>query len=73
MDKWQLDKLTRIEFSKKDISIWQDGSLVILDKEQVFELVELIEKHDKGELKHESTSETKLNGTTTFDGFERNE
>ncbi len=51
MDKWQLDKITKIEFSKKDISIWQDNSLVMLGKEQVFELVELIEKHDKGELK----------------------
>jgi hypothetical protein len=42
--KIKLDKITTAEISYKDISIWQDGSLVILDKEQILELAQIIQK-----------------------------
>lgn len=44
MKKIKLDKITTVEFSHKDISIWQDGSLVVLDNEQVLELAKEIQK-----------------------------
>lgn len=44
----QLDKITKVEFSYKDITIMQDGALVVIDKDQILELARLIEweRHD---------------------------
>ena len=46
--KKQLDPITSVEFSYKDVSIWQDGSLVVLTKDEVIEIAKLIEweRHD---------------------------
>ena len=45
----QLDSITKVEFSYKDITIYQEGALVVITKEEVLELAQLIqaEKHDK--------------------------
>lgn len=44
----QLDTITQVEFSYKDVTIYQEGSLVVLDKEHILELARLIdwERHD---------------------------
>ena len=39
----QLDKLTKVEFSYKDVTIYQDGDLVVIDKDQILELAQLIQ------------------------------
>jgi hypothetical protein len=39
----QLDKLTKAEFSYKDVTIYQDGDLVVIDKDQILELAQLIQ------------------------------
>jgi hypothetical protein len=46
--KKKLDTITSVEFSYKDVTIYQDGSLVVLDKEQILEIARLIdwERHD---------------------------
>ena len=45
----QLDKITKVEFSYKDVTIYQDGDLVVVDKDQILELAQLIqnERNDK--------------------------
>lgn len=45
----QLDSITKVEFSYKDITIYQEGALVVITKEEVLELAQLIqaEKHDQ--------------------------
>jgi len=45
----QLDKITKVEFSYKDVTIYQDGDLVVIDKDQILELAQLIqnERNDK--------------------------
>lgn len=40
--KKQLDVITSVEFSYKDVTIMQDGSLVVLDKDQWLEIAQLI-------------------------------
>lgn len=40
--KKQLDVITSVEFSYKDVTILQDGSLVVLDKDQWLEIAQLI-------------------------------
>ena len=40
--KKQLDKITSVEFSYNDVSIWQEGALVVLTKDEVLELAQLI-------------------------------
>lgn len=44
----QLDKITKVDFSYNDVTIYQDGALVVLDKKQILTLAELIcaEEHD---------------------------
>lgn len=44
----QLDKITSVEFSYNDLTIYQDGALIVLDKDQILELAQIIqnEKHD---------------------------
>jgi hypothetical protein len=46
--KKQLDVITSVEFSYKDVTITQDGALVVVDKEHILELARLIdwERHD---------------------------
>ncbi len=46
--KKQIDAITSIEFSYNDVSIWQDGALVVLTKEEVLKIAKLIEweRHD---------------------------
>ena len=39
----QLDKITKVEFSYKDVTIYQDGDLVVIDKDQILELAQLIQ------------------------------
>ena len=45
----QLDKITKVEFSYKDVTIYQDGDLVVIDKDQILELAQLIqnERNDR--------------------------
>jgi hypothetical protein len=45
----QLDSLTSVLFSYKDVSIMQENALVVLDKEQILELARIIqnEKYDQ--------------------------
>jgi hypothetical protein len=40
--KKQLDVITSVEFHRKDVTIVQDGSLVVLDKDQWLEIAQLI-------------------------------
>jgi len=44
-----LDKITKVEFSYKDVTIYQDGDLVVIDKDQILELAQLIqnERNDR--------------------------
>jgi hypothetical protein len=46
--KKKIDTITTVEFSYKDITIYQDGALVVLDKDHILELARLIdwERHD---------------------------
>lgn len=39
----QLDRLTKVEFSYKDVTIYQDGDLVVIEKDQIIELAQLIQ------------------------------
>lgn len=45
----QLDSITKVEFSYKDITIYQEGALVVITKDEVLELAQLIqaERHDQ--------------------------
>lgn len=45
----QLDSITKVEFSYKDITIYQENALVLLTKDQIIELATLIlaEEHDQ--------------------------
>lgn len=45
--KKQLDAITSVEFSYKDVSIWQEGALVVLTKDEVLEIAQLIENERK--------------------------
>lgn len=38
----KLNKITQAKFSYNDVSIEQDGHLVVLDKEEILELAQLI-------------------------------
>lgn len=38
----QLNKITHVKFSQNDVSITQDGDLVVLDKYEILELAQLI-------------------------------
>lgn len=38
----KLNKLTSVKFSYNDVSIEQDGDLVVLDKDEILELAQLI-------------------------------
>jgi len=44
-----LDKITKVEFSYQDVTIYQDGDLVVIDKDQILELAQLIqnERNDR--------------------------
>ena len=46
--KKRINKITEAEFSYEDVSIWQDGALVLLTKEEIVELAQMIvnEEHD---------------------------
>jgi hypothetical protein len=41
--KVDLDDITKVDFSYNDVTIWQDGSFVILRKDEVLKLAEIIE------------------------------
>lgn len=45
--KKQLDAITSVEFSYKDVSIWQEGALVVLTKDEVLEIAQLIANERK--------------------------
>lgn len=40
--KKQLNVITSVEFSYKDVCIMQDGALVVLDKAEILELARII-------------------------------
>lgn len=46
--KKRLNKITRAEFHEEDVSIYQEESMVILDKAEIIELAQIImnEEHD---------------------------
>jgi hypothetical protein len=46
--KKQLNVITSVEFSYKDVTVLQEGSLVVLEKDEIIELARMIEneKHD---------------------------
>lgn len=46
--KKQINRITQVEFSYNDITVIQDGSLVVLDKDEIIELARIInnERHD---------------------------
>jgi hypothetical protein len=41
--KKQLNIITSVEFSYKDVTILQEGSLVVLEKDEIIELARMIE------------------------------
>ena len=41
--KKQLNVITSVEFSYKDVTVMQDGSLVVLDKDEILQIARLIE------------------------------
>ena len=45
----QLDSITKVEFSYEDITVYQEGALVVLTKDEILELAQLIqaERHDQ--------------------------
>lgn len=45
--KKQLNVITSVEFSYKDVSVMQEGSLVVLDKDEILEIARLIENERK--------------------------
>jgi hypothetical protein len=42
-----INKITHAEFSYEDVSIWQEGSLVLLTKLEIVELAQMILKEEK--------------------------
>jgi hypothetical protein len=38
----RLNKITHVKFSYNDVSVEQDGDLVVLDKDEILELAQLI-------------------------------
>jgi hypothetical protein len=46
--KKQLNVITSVEFSYNDVTVTQDGALVVLDKDEILEIANLIvnERHD---------------------------
>ena len=45
--KKTINKITHAEFSYEDVSIWQEGSLVLLTKLEIVELAQLIVNEEK--------------------------
>jgi hypothetical protein len=45
--KKTINKITTAEFSYEDVSIWQEGSLVLLTKLEIVELAQLIVNEEK--------------------------
>jgi hypothetical protein len=41
--KKQLNVITSVEFSYKDVTVTQEGALVVLDKDEILEIARLIE------------------------------
>ena len=41
--KKQLNVITSVEFSYKDVTVLQEGALVVLDKDEILEIARLIE------------------------------
>jgi hypothetical protein len=50
----RLNKLTQAKFSYNDVSIEQDGDLVVLDKDEILELAQLIINERKDQEFYES-------------------
>jgi hypothetical protein len=50
----QLNKITAVQFSYKDLTITQDGALVVLDKNEILELAQLIKNEIKDKEFYES-------------------
>jgi hypothetical protein len=42
-----LNRLTQVKFSYNDVSIEQDGDLVVLDKDEILELAQIITNERK--------------------------
>jgi hypothetical protein len=40
--KKQLNVITSVEFSYNDVTVTQDGALVVLDKDEILEIAQLI-------------------------------
>jgi hypothetical protein len=45
--KKTINKITTAEFSYEDVSIWQEGALVLLTKLEIVELAQLIVNEEK--------------------------
>jgi hypothetical protein len=45
--KKTINKITTAEFSYEDVSLWQEGALVLLTKLEILELAQLIMKEEK--------------------------
>lgn len=50
----RLNKITQVKFSYNDVSIEQDGDLVVLDKDEILELAQLIFNERQDEEFYES-------------------
>jgi hypothetical protein len=50
----RLNKITQVKFSYNDVSIEQDGDLVVLDKDEILELAQLIVNERKDHEFYES-------------------
>lgn len=56
----QLDKLTKVEFSYKDVTIYQDGDLVVIDKDQILELAQLIQNERNDQEFYENSRKRRI-------------
>ena len=56
----QLDKITKVEFSYKDVTIYQDGDLVVVDKDQILELAQFIQNERNDQEFYEKLRDKKL-------------
>lgn len=56
----QLDRLTKVDFSYKDVIIYQDGDLVVIDKDQILELAQLIQNERNDQEFYENSRKRRI-------------
>jgi hypothetical protein len=79
--KKQINRMTSATFSYNDVVIVQEGEMVILEKDEILELAQLIqnERHDleffkkQGELKNERNRKARVIRRTNDNSPDRNE